>query len=240
MAWAASSPSSAALGLGAGGRGDRDKLEGDAVEAGQLFRVAMVGDDERDFALELAGAPALEQVGHAMQVLRAEERDAGLVSGCELPAHAELYRKGREGRLEGFKIKSVEAVERPLDAHEEEALFVVLVLVCVENIGAALIEQAGDTGNQAFAIRAVDEKNGGSGHALPSLLHHLRSGSHLRSGRRSLSARMGFGGLPPIRGGREWMGHICEFVLESASCRAWGRRLEAALRADSWTGCEYR
>ena len=64
------------FGLGAGIGSDRDVLERHAVKGGELFDLAMIGDDERNFAGQLAGAPAVQQVGHAMQVLRAEERDA--------------------------------------------------------------------------------------------------------------------------------------------------------------------
>ena len=48
-------------------------------------------------------------------------------------------------------------VQRPLDAHEEQAEVVILVLVGVKNVGAMLVEQAGDAGHQALLVRAVDQ-----------------------------------------------------------------------------------
>jgi hypothetical protein len=48
-------------------------------------------------------------------------------------------------------------IQRPLDAHEKQAKVVVLMLVGVENVCAVLIEQAGDAGHQALAVRAVNQ-----------------------------------------------------------------------------------
>jgi len=50
------------------------------------------------------------------------------------------------------------AVEPPLDAHEEEAQFVVLVLVGVEDVGSMLGKQRGDAGNETFLVGAIDEQ----------------------------------------------------------------------------------
>ena len=86
------------FGFDAGGRSYRDVFEANAVVGGELLDLAMVGDDDCDFAGQLAGAGAMEQVGDAMQVLRAEERDARALAGeVQLPAHLELLGKRRKG-----------------------------------------------------------------------------------------------------------------------------------------------
>ncbi len=63
-------------------------MKRNAVEAGQRARLLVVADDERDLATQLAGLVALQQVGHAVHVLRDEERDLRLtVRVFELPVH---------------------------------------------------------------------------------------------------------------------------------------------------------
>ena len=63
--------------------------------------------------------------------------------------------------VEGGEIKSL---ERPLDTHEEEAGFRVLVLVSMGDVGAVAVEQTSYGGDQAFAVGGVDQENGRAGH----------------------------------------------------------------------------
>ena len=81
----------AGLGLAARGCGDRDMFKRDAVKGGQILNRQMIGHDDRNLAPQLAGAPAVEQVGHAVQILRAEEGDAGTrFGGGEFSVHAQF------------------------------------------------------------------------------------------------------------------------------------------------------
>ena len=178
------------LGLVARGSGHRHVFERNSVERCQTLHIAVVGDDEGNLAEQFARAPAVQQIGHAVQILRTEEghaRQRG--AGGQLPAHVQL--RGQRGKG-GPKALQIEASRRrrdrgrllgrdaaglcvrktgtavrqaPLDAHEEEAQFVVLVLVGVEDVGAAFIEQRRDARHQALAVRAIDEQNGGIFHA---------------------------------------------------------------------------
>ncbi len=52
---------------------------------------------------------------------------------------------------------AVGAVQLPLHAHEEEAQFMVDVLVSVENVCAALKEQSRHARDEALAVGAIDE-----------------------------------------------------------------------------------
>ena len=182
------------LGIGAGGGGDWNVFEADAVECGELFHVAVVGDDGCDLAGQFACAGAVEQIGNAMQVLRAEEHDAWTLAGqVQLPAHLQLFGERRKGsgergdtvlgrRLGGCLMFSgiCAAFERPLDAHEEQAQFVILVLVGVKDVRALRVEQACDARHQALAIRAVDQQDcpagAGRGDFARILLLVLRHG----------------------------------------------------------------
>jgi len=71
---------------------------------------------------------------------------------------------GGHGLKFGAEGGEVEAIERPFDAHEEEAGFVVLMLIGVDDVGAEAVEQAGDRGDQALAVGAVDEADGRVGY----------------------------------------------------------------------------
>src|SRR5262249_39160407 len=53
--------------------------------------------------------------------------------------------------------------------HEEEAQLVILMLVGVKNVGAALVKQAGDAGDESLAVGAVDQENCGVFHPDSSL-----------------------------------------------------------------------
>ncbi len=141
------------------------------MERGELLDFAVIRNDEGNLADQFAGAPAVQQVGHAMQILRAEEGDARPARARgQLPVHAELGGKGREG---GFESVEVEAVERPLHAHEEQAEVVVDVLVGVQDIGAALVEKPRHARHKAFAIGAVDQKNSGIFHLQSRLRYRI-------------------------------------------------------------------
>ena len=85
---------------------NRHILEGDAVEAGERFHLSMIRDDHGNFAIELAGAPAVEQVGHAVQHLRTKQRHARPARARrQLPAHVELGGHRHKSSLESFQIE---------------------------------------------------------------------------------------------------------------------------------------
>ena len=133
-------------------------LKGHVVEGRKILDVAVVGNDERNLADQLSAAPAVQQVGHAVQVLRAEERHARLARARgELPRHVEIGRKPGKG---GAKAFEVEAVQLPLHAHEKQAKLLVPVLVGMQDIRPALVEQSRDARHQALAIGAIDQQYG--------------------------------------------------------------------------------
>ena len=134
-------------------------FEPDAVEHGELFHFAMIGDDDCDFAGQFVGADAMQQVCDAVQVLRAEERDPRfLVHAAKLPAHVQFFGERREGLGEVGNIGTA-IFHCPLDAHEKQAQLMILMLIGMEDVGALLVEKAGDARYQAFLVWAVDEEN---------------------------------------------------------------------------------
>jgi hypothetical protein len=115
-------------------------------------------------AVEFSGLKAVEQIGQTVQIPGYEDRHPrGLRHQAEAPAHLE---SGGQG-LELFaKPKQVERLQLPLHPHEKELGFGVLMLIGVGDVGAVLVEQVGDARHQAFAVRTIDEENGGIPHTF--------------------------------------------------------------------------
>jgi hypothetical protein len=98
-----------------------------------------------------------------MEVLGNKDRHAGS-GGGELDAPVHLQADGEMGELFPEVIDR-KVIERPFDAHKEEASLVVLMLVGVNDVGAVLVQDAGDGGDETFAVGTGDEQNGGILHA---------------------------------------------------------------------------
>ena len=90
-----------------------------------------------------------------MQVLRDEDGDTCDLGGeFESPIHVKFEGHSRELRAKAIHGK---AFERPFHAHEEEAGFVILMLIGMDDIGAVVVKHPGDSGHEAFTIRAGDQ-----------------------------------------------------------------------------------
>ena len=131
----------------------------DAMKARQLSRLRVIADDDGDRAVELAILMSVQQVGKAVELLRYEDgHPYRRLRQLEPPPHFQLHGKALEAVL---KARQIEIIEPPLDPHEEQAGFVILMLIGVHDVGAALVEKHRDTGDQALSIGAVDEERGG-------------------------------------------------------------------------------
>ena len=92
----------------------------------------------------------MQQVRHAMQILRAKQRHARPARApAQLPPHPQLRGHRLERRLEPFQIESFalrrarrSAIQRELNPHEEQPQLMVLVLVRMNNVRAPLIQQS--------------------------------------------------------------------------------------------------
>ena len=85
--------------------------------------VVVIGDHTGDVALELAGAPAVEQVGDAVVLLAGEEdHPLGHVGVAQAPCHVELPGHGLErGRQLGRPEAVRQRIGHDFDAEEEPA-----------------------------------------------------------------------------------------------------------------------
>ena len=140
---------------------NRDVMERNAEEPGQRRGVLMVADDQRHFTTQLASAMAMEQVRQAMLVAGDEDRRPQPPRGVfHPPAHVEPPRDGLE-LLPQRLGRQVELLERPLHAHEEQPQILILVLIGVQDVRAVRIQKVGNCGDQALAVGAIDQENGG-------------------------------------------------------------------------------
>ena len=106
-------------------------VERDTVKTGQVPRGRVVADDEGDVAAQLSDGVAVEQVQQAMLVLGNENRGGG--PGHRIgqpPLHLKAVGQGLEALAER-RVVQREIRQVPLDAHEEQAQIVVLVLIGV-------------------------------------------------------------------------------------------------------------
>jgi len=154
--------------------GDRDNGVRNFVEISNGLIVGMVGNDERDFAGEFAALMAIEQIDEAVVVFRNQDDHAGTMRGLrETPLHLKFLGDGRELLAEVSKSLigeiDVEVFGIELDAHQEESGFLVGVFVGVQDVAAVAVDEVGNSGDFAFAVRTGDEEDGG--------IFHWRSGA---------------------------------------------------------------
>ena len=146
--------------------GDGDHEKGNLVEVGSGLVVGVIGNDQRDFALQLADFMAVEQVDQAVVVLRNHDRHLLALAGLgEAPLHVELFGDGREvtGKL-GERNIEVGGIE--LNPHQEPGRVGVGVLVGVQDVAAAFVDEVRDRGHQSFTVGATDEENGAGSHEM--------------------------------------------------------------------------
>jgi hypothetical protein len=136
--------------------GKREMVEGNTVESSQGLCVWMIADDEGYIARQFSNLVSVQQVNQTMLVARNEDRNSQAMSGpCQPPYHPEFVGQASKLLPEGSFIE-VEAIERPLDPHEEFSGLIVLVLVRMQYVAAMGIKKLGNGGHQAGAVRAID------------------------------------------------------------------------------------
>ena len=181
---------SAAARVGAG----RRCVEGDAVEAARCSTVRWL---ETMSGISQASSPVRQRWSRsaAVEILRAEEGDAGpaerwrYASSCGVLRPPGQRRAGRHrdegpsfylfrllglGSSSGPGFASLTRRSAPTHAHKEEAEFVILMLVGVQDVGSVLVKAGRRHERSDPAVGAVDEKDGSVFHAPFSLIHHLQ------------------------------------------------------------------
>jgi hypothetical protein len=138
----------------------------------------MIADDERHIAGKLPCLVAMKKVGQAVEIVGDEDGDvSGRGGEGEAPVHAELLGQWGEGSMKACFIAE-KIVGGELDAHEEESKLHVLMLVGVEDVGVVLMnKEVGDGGDETFAVGAVNEENGGTGHGVGLIRAFFRRGT---------------------------------------------------------------
>ena len=72
------------------------------------------------------------------------------------PLHLKIPCNRRKLFAEDLTIQ-VEVRHIPLDPHKEPAHFVVLMLVCVQNVRAVMVEEVGDSSHDSFSVGTIDQ-----------------------------------------------------------------------------------
>jgi len=114
----------------------------------------VIAYDSGNLPMQLTVLMPVQKIGQTVQLLRDENgHPRRCLRQFEAPPHVEFSREILELRFEG---REVEILEPPLDPHEKELRFVILMLVGVDDVRAAFVEQHRDAGDEALPIRAVD------------------------------------------------------------------------------------
>jgi len=137
---------------------------GDVVEVGDTLIIRMIGNNQWDFAAKFAALVAVEQVLQAIVIRRDEYGDAGAFGGVgETPVHLEVAGDWSKslGKLRKVKIK-ICWIE--LDPGKKKIGCLVSMLIGEEDVAIVAEDEFGNRGDDAFAVGAGDEKNGGVVH----------------------------------------------------------------------------
>ena len=128
----------------------RDVVEGQPVRCDPLGELGVVRDDHRRTAFELALLEAPEEVEEAVVVAGDEDRDALLgIRASEAPVHLEAL--GELAELDRWVL-----LELGLDAKEEAIAGG--MLLCIDDVCAALEEEIRDCCNDPGAVRTGNEE----------------------------------------------------------------------------------
>ncbi len=122
----------------------------------EAAQVLVVGDHAGDVHLQLAAAPAVQQVVQAMVLLAHQHHQALLDGGIgQLPGHLELVRQSRETAAELRRIER-QRIGAYLLAHEEALRLLLGVVARLDDEAAVLRDEAGDRGDDAGTVGAGD------------------------------------------------------------------------------------
>ena len=115
--------------------GDGEEVEGDAEPLGHVLQVGVVADDERNLHVPFAGCVACQQVEQAVRHFGDEDgHPRFLVREVEAEAHVVLLCIECGEVVVNLLLWNQEILQFPLDAHEEDVLHMVYVLVQVDNV----------------------------------------------------------------------------------------------------------
>ena len=140
---------------------DGPDVEGDVELFGDVAQVLVVGDDAGDVHLPLARLVARQQVVEAVAHAADEDGHAGsLVGEVEAEGHPVALGVERLEVLSYFVLGDAEVLQLPFDAHEEDAVLAVDVLVEVDDVACVVGDEACDLGDDARLVGAVEQQDG--------------------------------------------------------------------------------
>ena len=131
------------------------------MELCQPLRVRVIADDERDFAVQLAAFPTIKQIRQTMVVVRHKNRQPRPdLRELQSPVHLEPPGNRRKFSSESLCIE-IEPAQVPFDSGQKQAQVRVLMLVGMKDIGVVAEEEIRHHGDDPFAVRTIDQRDGG-------------------------------------------------------------------------------
>lgn len=122
--------------------------------------VGVVADDKRNFDVPFAGGVACQQVVDAVRHLRDEDSHALNAFGkADVERHVVALGVERVEVVADFLFGDDKVVEFPLDAHIENPVVAVDVLVEIYDVAAVFVDETGDNGNDARLVGTVHSQN---------------------------------------------------------------------------------
>ena len=145
---------------------------------GHGFEIEVIADDQRDLGLELSHPVPQDDVVEAVDMFRDKEGHPGLhVGEVERALHVEFLGQRIEG-LEDLPPGDVEALELPLDPHEEDLGALRRVLGGVNDVAAVAEDEVRHRGDDPLLVGAGQQQDGvgfHGGHILEAVTAFLQN-----------------------------------------------------------------
>src|SRR5208283_4110402 len=120
----------------------------------------MVGNNQRNLAVEFAALLTVEQILQAMVTLRDEDSDARTVRRSRQPlVHLEVASDGRKV-LGEFEVKS-KLCRIELHPRKKKVGLLVALLVIEQDVAVVAKDEIGNRGNHPFAVATRHRNDGG-------------------------------------------------------------------------------
>ncbi len=126
----------------------------------------MVAHDHRNITSQLAVALPVQQVDQAVVMPRDKDRHPRPVARQHNPpVHRKLFCNRFELLRKILQIQ-LKPIEVPFDAGQIEALCAGLVLLKMQDVPTVAEDEIGDGGVEPFAVRTLNQQNGGISQAV--------------------------------------------------------------------------
>lgn len=137
---------------------DRQKMKRDAESVRNRLKIFAIADDKRNLHSEFSAFMTRKEIVDTVIIASNEKRDSGNnLREIERPSHRKFLREGSDSLFNMVRGYG-EPLDFPFDAHEENAAFLIHVLIDIDNISFVLKQKVRSGSDNAGLIRAGYEK----------------------------------------------------------------------------------